>query len=275
MGSALFMGMPVTSVIARSGLNVRLNAETRLPALVQAGFVFSSVVFMSETISMIPMPALSGMLITTGLGMLNPTEFKHCYAVQKSDALPFVTTIGGMLALGLAEGIGIGCLSALALNYGRFSSLTPTRLNVQQTPFPEEYQSIDQDQILPAQSLWRLNGPINFISMFEIDDMMRRIQENKENAETSSDPLVLDMQDVTAVEFTGVEELVNRLLEFSHQDGTQVQMLSKDGTYELSPLTETMGSVATASQAAPKDGLPEGFKPVPLWYDSPNWRPDK
>ncbi len=78
MGAGMFTGMPVTSVIARSGLNVKLHAETRLPALVQAGFVFGSVVFFSDTISTIPMPALSGMLITTGLGMLNPVEFKHC-----------------------------------------------------------------------------------------------------------------------------------------------------------------------------------------------------
>merc|ERR1711933_149725 len=110
------MGMPVTSVIARSSLNARLNASTRLPALVQSGFVFSSVVFMSSTISMIPMPALSGVLITTGAGMLNPAEFKHCYAVQKSDVVPFAATIGGMVSMGLAEGIGIGCATALGMN---------------------------------------------------------------------------------------------------------------------------------------------------------------
>jgi len=40
---------------------------------------------MSSTIATIPMPALSGVLITTGLGMLNQSEFKHCSAVQKSD----------------------------------------------------------------------------------------------------------------------------------------------------------------------------------------------
>jgi len=33
MGAAFFMGMPVTSVIARSGLNVRLNAESRFSPL--------------------------------------------------------------------------------------------------------------------------------------------------------------------------------------------------------------------------------------------------
>lgn len=88
IGAAFFMGMPVTSVIARSGLNVKLGAESRLPSVVQSAFVFSSVVFFSDTISTIPMPALSGMLILTGFNMLNPAEFKHCFAVEKLDTLP-------------------------------------------------------------------------------------------------------------------------------------------------------------------------------------------
>merc|ERR1719410_2347848 len=129
----MFMGMPVTSVIARSSLNARLNASTRLPALVQAGFVFSSVVFMSGTIAMIPMPALSGVLITTGMGMLYPAELKHCYAVQKSDAIPFAATIGGMVSMGLAEGIGIGCVTALGMNafqtYQTTTTLTGAEAN--------------------------------------------------------------------------------------------------------------------------------------------------
>ena len=83
------------------------------------------------------MPALSGMLITTGLGMLNPAEFKHCYAVQKMDTVPFLTTVAGMIAFGLAEGIGLGCASAVALNYHQASSAVgeePTQLQVEEVP---------------------------------------------------------------------------------------------------------------------------------------------
>jgi len=49
--------------------------------------------------------------------MLNPSVFKHCDAVQKSDVVPFVATIGGMVSLGLAaEGIGIGCMTAVGMS---------------------------------------------------------------------------------------------------------------------------------------------------------------
>jgi MFS superfamily sulfate permease-like transporter len=279
LGSAMFMGMPVTSVIARSSLNAKLNAETRLPALVQAGFVFSSVVFMSDKIAMIPMPALSCMLITTGIGMLNPTEFKHCFAVQKLDTVPFVATIGGMVSLGLAEGIGIGCASALAMNFinnRKTSETTRMQFHEESTihsttvknllPLHKQEASEHINTILNYRTMmprmqvnearglhtmvgfmqpgddtfqddagqgfsidhsrstvWQIDGPINFVSMFEIDKMVQRIQERKES-DASLGSIVVDMHGVTSLEFTGVEELVNRLVEVA--DGTPINMVN-------------------------------------------------
>merc|ERR1712238_322040 len=283
MTSALFMGMPVTSVIARSSINVRLNATTRLPALVQSGFVVCSVVFMSSTIATIPMPALSGVLITTGLGMLNPSEFKHCYAVQKSDVVPFVATIGGMVSLGLAEGIGIGCMTAVGMSayktmqekmfneaaYGE-SATEPKMMALElkttasssdaddeKTPvvwqtrvgeqlptavdssgattmvskrheenkqlafkYDEEMNEFSSKLMDPTKNtVFQLNGPINFLSMFEIDNMIKRMMKQKRKG--TMDAIVVDMQNVTSLEFTGIEELVNRLVEVSEVDGEE------------------------------------------------------
>jgi len=221
VGAGMFTGMPVTSVIARSSLNVRCGSASRLPALVQAGFVFGSVVFMSQSIAMVPMSALSGVLITTGIGMLNPVEFKHCYAVQKLDVVPFATTIGGMIVFGLAEGIGFGCVSALALNKyitsEMFGKLSANRA------VSDGQESTDQGQ------MWRINGPINFVSMFELDRLVKQIGESRPNAPQGS-PIVLDMEGVTSVEFTGVEELVTRLIEVA--DGAPIQFVNTQGSLE-------------------------------------------
>lgn len=239
--SGMFLGMPVTSVIARSSLNVRLGSSTRLPALVQAGFVFSSVALFSQSIAMIPMSALSGVLITTGMGMLNPTEFKHCYAVQKKDALPFAATFGGMLALGLPEGIGIGCVSAVALHYSDKLNLEVLKMSKMQyktstIPTKEIHfdtsQHVDADTIPNRLPLYQLNGPINFISMFQIDKLVKQIEEDIEKQEVELgrvDPIVVDLNDVTTVEFTGVEELVNRLIEVGDHGKYPIQIIHCDG----------------------------------------------
>jgi len=303
IGSAMFMGMPVTSVIARSSLNARLNASSRLPALVQSGFVFTSVVFMSSTIAMIPMPALSGVLLTTGMGMLNPSEFKHCYAVQKSDVIPFAATIGGMVSMGLAEGIGIGCVTAFGMNlyqsYQTNASATSHGAQKQtkmkafeliQLPIEEsKNKDVDDAMIwqarcgtqLPMQldargmhtmvasksstektfsdsddakmmqmidpaknTVWQLNGPVNFLSMFEIDNMIKKIE-----GEDFTEAIVLDMQGVTMVEFTGVEELVTRLIEASDDHGgVPIQMVNlTDDIEKALDQCDTTGRIARVS----------------------------
>mmetsp|Transcript_18733 Transcript_18733/g.46387 ORF Transcript_18733/g.46387 Transcript_18733/m.46387 type:complete len:294 (-) Transcript_18733:311-1192(-) len=251
---------------------------------------FSSVVFFSDKIAMIPMPALSGMLITTGMGMLNPAEFKHCYAVQKMDTLPFLTTIGGMVSMGLAEGIGIGCVTALALNYQQASmvpgsasmlpplsstmmsampvasvhhAMSPLSSSHQEHPHtigisstshgnwnaPSQSFSHAHDMayhttapvtsftdangekfLLDADksSVLQLNGPINFVSMFAIDNMVRDLQERVSAAAASGERyVVVDMEKVTNLEFTGMEELATRLIEVA--DGNEdvtIQMVN-------------------------------------------------
>jgi MFS superfamily sulfate permease-like transporter len=242
MGAAMFMGMPVTSVIARSGLNVKLGANTRLPAVIQAGFVFSSVVFFSDRISMIPMPALSGMLITTGMSMLNPGELKHCAAVQKSDYAPFVTTIGGMVSFGLAEGIGIGCATAMALNYGK--------LQAREVPLPQEFT---MDPTTKNATLWQLSGPLNFLSMFAIDDLVEQIKDVM--AAQDLDEIVLDMQGVTSVEYTGAEELVGRLMAIA-DDRIEIQMLNchaklENALNECDPTQQIIRSPEVPASFAP------------------------
>ena len=47
-------------VIARSSLNVKLQAHSRLPALVQSAFVFGSLALYSDVISTVPVSALAG-----------------------------------------------------------------------------------------------------------------------------------------------------------------------------------------------------------------------
>jgi MFS superfamily sulfate permease-like transporter len=261
VGAGLFMGMPVTSVIARSSLNARAGAKTRLPGLVQSGFVFGSIVFASSTIAMIPMPALSGMLIFTGANMLYPSEFNYCYTVDRFTTLPYFTTVGGLLSMGLAEGVGIGCATAVALAVHKNMELR-VKMQVLETNGDVVVNgqirdmSLDNDYVLdqqdpskmrvlqtsgamvctksdvpttvtrplllkPTSTVYQISGPINFLSMFEIDELAEDIKERK----NPEDPIVLDFRHVTSLDFTGVEELVGRVIEAS--EGAEIISITR------------------------------------------------
>lgn len=116
MVSGCFMGMPVTSVIARSGLNVQSNAQTRLPAALQGLAVLLGVSTLGPVLAAVPMPALAAVLLTASSKMLWPAEITHAVRVQRTDALPYAATVLGMLSLGLAEGIAVGVITSLVFS---------------------------------------------------------------------------------------------------------------------------------------------------------------
>eukprot|EP01047_Picozoa_sp_COSAG01_P057440 COSAG01_NODE_6639_length_3567_cov_37.767013_4_plen_85_part_00 len=55
------------------------------------------------------------------------------------------------------------------------------------------------------------------------DGLMKEIRESRPDVPQGS-PIVLDMEGVTGVEFTGIEELVNRLVEVA--DGAPIQFVN-------------------------------------------------
>ena len=116
--------MPVTAVIARSSLNIKLKAHSRLPALVQSAFVFGSLALYSDVISAVPVSALAGVLISSGAGMLVPAELKMALDEDKYNVAPYLVTTAGMLTMGMAEGIALGCATHAAKHLAQEHLLT-------------------------------------------------------------------------------------------------------------------------------------------------------
>ena len=113
---------------------------------------------------------------------------------MKIPHIPFVRTIGGMIGFGLIEGISMGCLTAWALNcdYGRLR-LKEVELPHKQEDAHLKFDRFEFDETFPTITLsWQLKGPINFGSMFMIDDLIHRIEEVHPDAGMT---IVLDMQE--------------------------------------------------------------------------------
>src|SRR5205085_11422178 len=67
--SPLFGGMPATGAIARTAVNVRAGARTRVAAAVHAVVLLVVVLVASGAVSRIPIAALAGVLMVTAVRM--------------------------------------------------------------------------------------------------------------------------------------------------------------------------------------------------------------
>ncbi len=131
VASGMFGGMPATGAIARTAVNVRSGARTRVAAIVHSLLLLGVVYLATGPVSTIPLAALSAVLMVTAFRMISRATILTILRSTRSDALTFVLTAAITVCFDLIEAVQIGILVAafFALrSVARRSSVTRERL---------------------------------------------------------------------------------------------------------------------------------------------------
>jgi SulP family sulfate permease len=105
-----FSGMPVTGVIARSGVNVQSGGKTRLASLLHAVILLLSVLYLGKYIAQVPVAALAGLLCVVGYRLIEAKTFVELARHEKIEALAFAATAIGTISGHLVTGMVLGLL---------------------------------------------------------------------------------------------------------------------------------------------------------------------
>lgn len=192
IASALFGGIPVTAVIARSALNVHAGAKTRRSAIFHALFLLATVYYIAPIISQIPIAVLGGLLITIALRMCHPHELLMLWHSARNDAVIYLVTFFMIVILGLMSGIQVSIVAALI-----FATIRLSQINI----------NLYVSKFGPAQLA--LNGPLTFLSTGKLDSFEKTIQPN-----SLPHGLIIDLTKIKALDTTGakhIAELVGHL----------------------------------------------------------------
>jgi len=123
--SPLFGGMPATGAIARTAVNVRAGARTRVSAIVHALVLVGVVYFAGSLVSKIPLAALAGVLMVTAVRMVEVHNVRAVLRSTRSDAIVLGLTAAATVVfdLILAVEIGVAVAAIFALrNVARTST---------------------------------------------------------------------------------------------------------------------------------------------------------
>jgi SulP family sulfate permease len=117
LASPLFGGMPATGAIARTAVNIRAGATTRVAAAVHSVVLVAVVLFAGGLVGRIPLAALAGVLMVTAARMVEVHNVRAILDATRSDAAVLVLTAVATIAfdLILAVEIGIAVAAVLAL----------------------------------------------------------------------------------------------------------------------------------------------------------------
>ncbi|MFF1382366.1 SulP family inorganic anion transporter [Arthrobacter sp. NPDC058288] len=127
IAAGLFGGMPATGAIARSAVNVRSGAKTRLAAVVHALVLLAIIYLAAGMVGRIPLAVLGGVLMVTATRMVSTQTVSAILRSTRSDAAVFILTALITVAFDLIIAIQIGLAAAALLTLRKFASLSGVR----------------------------------------------------------------------------------------------------------------------------------------------------
>jgi MFS superfamily sulfate permease-like transporter len=129
--SGLIGGLPVTSVIIRSSVNINSGNRTRMSTIVHGVLLVGCVLLIPVALNMIPLSALAAVLVITGFKLASPSLFRQMWGGGLTQFLPFLVTVVSIVFTDLLTGIVIGLAVAVAFIL-RGSLKTPVSLQFEQ-----------------------------------------------------------------------------------------------------------------------------------------------
>ncbi|QNO38077.1 SulP family inorganic anion transporter [Protaetiibacter sp. SSC-01] len=196
VAAGLFGGMPATGAIARTAVNVRSGAQTRVAAVFHAVVLLLVVLVAAQPVGLIPLAALSGVLMVTAVRMVHRATVRSILRSTRADAIAFVVTAIVTISVDLIVAVAIGMVVAGIFAIRSLSRATGVTREELGEPVPGDERI----------ALIRLDGPLFFAAADRVFDTVTAL----ENVSV----VILRMSQIELVDATGahvLSEIVQRL----------------------------------------------------------------
>ncbi|MEE5065349.1 SulP family inorganic anion transporter [Pseudomonas alliivorans] len=133
----LLGALPMTGVIVRSSANVQAGATTRFSTIFHGLWLLAFVLLLSSVLQSIPVASLAGVLVYTGLKLVDLKTFKGLGRYGRMPMFTYAATAGAIIFTDLLTGVLVGfglTLVKLALKASRL------KINLVELPGKSEYE---------------------------------------------------------------------------------------------------------------------------------------
>jgi SulP family sulfate permease len=230
LASPLFGGIPATAAIARTAVNVRAGASTRLAAVTHALVLLVVMLVASRWVAHIPLAALAGVLIATAAQMVRVSSVAALIRSTRGDAAVLVITAGATIVSDLVTAVILGLVVAgwFALRQAA-QSATVHEEPLDQLDHGDEERAVLDEQII----VFRLDGPLFFAAAH---DFLLELSEV-----SNVRVVVLRMSRISTIDATGATLLADTITRLEARGITvllsgvrthQEQVLTSLGVYD-------------------------------------------
>lgn len=207
LGSCIFGGIPATGAIARTATNVKTGGKTPVAGMIHAVTLFLVILAFAPIVSMIPMPALSAVLVMVAWNMSEAERFRHLLKAPMGDVAVLLTAFILTVLVDLTVAVEVGMILAAFLFMKRSTELTNAvtlsrfvgeggeGLTEEKDP-----DAISKKHVPPDVEVYEINGPF----FFGVADSLQNVLPNMERPPKV---FILRMRKVPAIDATGLHAL--------------------------------------------------------------------
>jgi MFS superfamily sulfate permease-like transporter len=221
IASGMLGGLPMTSVIVRSSVNVNSGGRTKMSAISHGMWLLLSILFIPLLLNQIPLACLAAILLMTGYKLARIELFKKMWHHGKDQFIPFTVTVLAIVFTDLLKGVAIGMI------VGIFYIL---RNNLRNPYFYKIERNGDKKVITI-----KLAQEVSFLNK-------AAIQYTLSNLPNESD-VIIDGSDARYID-KDVLEIIDNFKHNAYTKGTIVQLVNIKDHYVIPPLKEMIVGTA-------------------------------
>ena len=229
--AGLFGGMPATGAIARTAVNVRAGARTRVAAITHSLVIVAIILLAAPVVSRIPLAVLGGVLVMTAAKMVDYRRVLTVVRAHASEALVFGLTAVVTIAVNLVTAIEVGLVVAgvLALRAIASGSGATQEELADHHDGPVDETALLSDHI----AIFRLDGALFFGAVPRFLERFRQVGGVR--------VVILRLKGLTFIDASGAEALAQIIADL---DERGITVLIKGARAEHGRILATAGILA-------------------------------
>lgn len=106
--TGLLGGIPITSVVIRSSVNISAGNRTKLSTIIHGLLMLTCVLLLPNGLNLIPLSCLAAILLFTGIKLASPALIRQMWQAGRYQFIPFAVTVVAIVFTDLLTGLLIG-----------------------------------------------------------------------------------------------------------------------------------------------------------------------
>lgn len=201
IAAGLYGAFPVTASDSRTAINASVGGRSQLASVVAAAALLATVLFLSDALRILPVPALGAILVAAAISLIDLNALRQIWRISPMEFVFALIALFGPIGLGILYGVVIAIGATLL--YVLRQMMFPREAMLGRIPGRDGFYKLHRSpsaRAVPGLAITIVQGSLLF---FNSDYVEARLRAIAETLPADTEWFVLDASAIAQVDSTG------------------------------------------------------------------------